>query len=492
MSTVRDTRLVANKISSIHLAFPPNGNVEVLVIGAGMSGLQFARDYNDRCAGRVWVVEAGPNCGLKHLNWHLSDEEVASMWQMPHLDPSFHRPWHATTPPHYSATSGLRRRLGGRSLYWGGAILRVEPWALCEPWWPASAIQALTERNAAGSSLYESIEAEIGPVSVTPESELLTQVLRSSGRVEARPLPMAVKYRHLPDGTVRWAAYSPLDYWRTSYTHSGSKGRSLPQLVCNTEVQRVMIRNGRVEGVRILDTTNGSMRTIGCGRVVLAAGALENARLALDALLEVGALNQPELFGLTDHLIAVTTCRLRPDSIPEEWARSQIPSFGIMLGNESSRFNTLVSIRLDATSKDCLLVDAWTIGEQLPEPHNYVFVDPAEPAPRALTAHGRFSEEDLQRIDEMRDSLDHLVHSLHMTLDAKSPIEDLTTSVMPLGATEHEGSLLRYGYVTDEFGAFPAVQGLYAIGPSVFPRMGAANPSLTTLALARHTAQSLR
>ena len=52
-----------------------------------------------------------------------------------------------------------------------------------------------------------------------------------------------------------------------------------------------------------------------------------------------------------------------------------------------------------------------------------------------------------------------------------------------LGTEDHEGGTLPLGGILDDDGEFRSVRGLYAAGPATFPRLGAANPSLTTLAL---------
>lgn len=64
-----------------------------------------------------------------------------------------------------------------------------------------------------------------------------------------------------------------------------------------------------------------------------------------------------------------------------------------------------------------------------------------------------------------------------------------------LGTTHHEAGPLFMGApgasVTDTQGRFHGVSNAYVVGPAIFPTLGSANPSLTALALARRTAQTL-
>ena len=61
----------------------------------------------------------------------------------------------------------------------------------------------------------------------------------------------------------------------------------------------------------------------------------------------------------------------------------------------------------------------------------------------------------------------------------------------PLGSENHESSTLPIGPILTEQLEFHTIKHLFAVGPACFPRPGAANPSLTTLALARRLGHHL-
>jgi len=64
-----------------------------------------------------------------------------------------------------------------------------------------------------------------------------------------------------------------------------------------------------------------------------------------------------------------------------------------------------------------------------------------------------------------------------------------------LGSTHHEAGTLFAGSpgssITDTNGKFHGLANAYVAGPAIFPSLGSANPSLTALTLARHTAEAI-
>ena len=495
----------------------PGQPVDILVVGAGLSGLQLAKDLVARGA-ITQVLEAGPNLGLQHIYWEYDDNHAQKLWQLLLEDQSFHQPWISSTPPHYAGTSGLRRRLGGRSLYWHGGILRLEPWALQSTWWPKSIVHDLTEGFNGGPSLYELQEREVVRSGVTPGTELLVSLLQSAAFARAIPMPLAVQYKQLTEGDIRWAAYSPLDFWRQGLERSNSEQAiTLPRIICNTEVESVLTDKGRVRGVRVRDNRVGDVHEIFCSCIVLAAGTIENSRLALDVLFSGGHIEQPVLPRLTDHLVVGCMYKIHLDHVPAEWNSSQVPSFVLIPGTESSRFNSFVSITKSRDDDQTIFVDTWTMGEQLPQLENVVYLDSSQPIPRRAYVHAQLSRSDQEMIELMQQTLSsipkallgalgpsasiltpasyaspqlvaHLSDALLRTLETSSFTPVQVQFVSPLGTVDHEGGTLPFGSIISDTGEFNSIQGLFAVGPCTFPRMGAANPSLTTLALAKRTA----
>jgi putative NAD(P)-binding protein len=469
-----------------------DGPVEVLVIGAGLSGLQLAKDLSKRNVPNVWVFEAGPNLGFQHIYWEHSDIYAQKLWQLQIEDPCFHRPWLTHTPPHYAGTSGLRRRLGGRSLYWHGAIIRLEPWVLDPSWWPESIVRDLTIGMNESPPLYELQEFEVSSHQITSGTKILVELIQSIGYTHAQSVPLAVRSQHLPDGDIRWAAYSPLDFWHKASpqleTVSDSK---LPRIACNMEIVSILADRGKVKGVRARNMLSGNIVDINSPCIVLAAGTIENTRLALDVLWSGSHIERPMLSGLTDHLVTGCMYQIQLDHLPPEWLSSQMPSFAIIPGTETSRFNLFVSITLLDIVDRTILVDIWTMGEQFPQRENVVYLDPTQQKPSQAHVHVSLSRLDHEMIEHQQQALRYFSTELLQALGPSLSVMNQVQYVSPLGTVDHEGGTLPFGTIIRTTGEFIDIQGLYAIGPCTFPRMGAANPSLTTLALAKRTAYLL-
>ncbi len=501
--------------------FNPNVAIDILIIGGGLSGLQLAKDLSARNVTNVWMFEAGQNLGFQHIYLEYDDNYAQKLWQLLIEDPSYHRPWVSNTPPHYAGTSGLRRRLGGRSLYWHGGILRLEPWALEPTWWPESIISDLTQGSNSEPSFYEMQEREIISDRAIRGSEFLASLLQSVGYIHAQPMPLAVHRQQISLGDVRWAAYSPLDFWKQEMERSDNKSiTTLPRIACNTEVLSVLAEKGKVSGVRVRDTLTKETYEISCPCIVLAAGTIENTRLALDVLFSGGYIEHPVLSGLSDHLVADYMYHLHLDHVPPEWNSSQIPSFIVIPGTDVSRFNLFVSVTRSNIDNNSIFIDTWGMGEQLPRPENTVYLDPTQSEPRLAYISASMSKSDLemircqqQALSDLRDRLlralgpsaSILGHTVYASPQMVSDLSDALTKtlgtstkalnpiqyVSPLGTVDHEGGTLPFGSILKDTGEFLNIRGLYAIGPCTFPRMGAANPSLTTLALAKRTAYML-
>jgi choline dehydrogenase-like flavoprotein len=59
------------------------------------------------------------------------------------------------------------------------------------------------------------------------------------------------------------------------------------------------------------------------------------------------------------------------------------------------------------------------------------------------------------------------------------------TYSFPLGSEQHESGTTPFGRVLADDHQFHVLRGVFAAGPSAFPRAGAANPTMTILALGR-------
>ncbi|WP_171168873.1 FAD-dependent oxidoreductase [Streptomyces sp. I05A-00742] len=468
-------------------------DVETVIVGAGMAGLATAAELARRDRGSVAVLEAGPDRGRTHVQSAYSPAEALRLWLRPDTDPDFRRPYR-TAGGVYRDLAGLRRRVGGRSLYWGGVLLPIERWALSEEW-PDAVITELTETWDSGPSLYQRVVDDVvGWGAEPPGAPGLT-----IGRLAFDRTPHATRAE--PDGG--WSAFSPLAWWDGD-GDGDSKVRRVP-ILAGHEVLGVRVERGRAAGVVVL-TEDGERRDLRANRVVLAAGTVVNSRLAIQALAASDAGTPRELPGLVDKIsqgftVALTDVERLPDAVRAAAHEGHVYH---RTGTASTRSNQFV--RFTEGVNGTVNMDSWTMGEQRRGPHGGVRCDGGGAWPWPTTVHARLEAAD----EAVRTTQQHLLGELWAEMarllgapadplqfspqHGSPDLADRLTKVraprpltysFPLGSEQHEAGTLALGEVLDENHQFTAVPGLYACGPSVMPRTGAANPSMTTLALGK-------
>ena len=491
----------------------PPTHCHAVVVGGGLAGLELAKALEDRGVGDVVLLDAGPAEDLRHVNTALTPAAALRLWLEPHTDPAFTRPWTPLNPPHFTLGAGLRRRLGGRSLYWYGVTLPIEPWALAEPWWPAEVIADLRDSWLGGDSLYQRVERDLdswraGGSESAPAEETHAGAIAG---LALRATPAAVRPSAL--GPDRWHAYSPLDAWRDPDTGERRRPPAGIKIYSNMEVLHIHTRNGAVSSVLTRCRATGARFSIKASRVVLAAGTLENSRLALQALHEVGpATGELRLSGLNDHIVQGFFLRLDRRRAERLLSTSRPGNYFAPCEPRSNLFYEVVELP-DGEA----LVDIRVTGEQLPSSDSYVEAVPGPRYPWVYRVRASPSAEDLSLVAAQRAVLQTVWDDLaartgcHGSLlefgDFNNPSrtnahvlpEGLRTATegkadtwsSSLGFEDHEGGTLPLGTVLTGQQELGALKGMFATGPAAFPRAGAANPSLTTLALSRRLAAHL-
>jgi len=446
---------------------------EVLVIGGGLSGLEVAASLRAGGVADIAILESGPwTGGLR---------------------------WRSTLGPHYPDMGSASPPLGGRSLRWHGVCLRLEAWALSGGAWPQSVAEDLTSEAALPGS-YADIEDDLErwagrtlPGAGGDGQRAFLALVTALGAGAAEAVPRAVRRK---EGS-RVEAYTPL---HACLDPAGAVPP--PRILRDHRVLGLRADRNRVTGVRV--ATGAGTDTIGCRVAVLAAGALENGRLVAQLSGDArssGAL-QPQ-----DHLVEGFVVALRaggePLAVDEE-------GFALVRGDAGSRANLFVKLGLPDGGGNRLL-DAWVMGEQQASCAPLEFATDG-PVWRGLV-RPTMSADDKAALTVGRLWLERLWAALEparpaprlrfpdfmraprtfaeaQAVAAVAPGEPVTYS-WPLGTVEHEGGVLPLGGVVDDRGHLVGLAGVVVVGPATFPRLGAANPSLTTLALARRAAAAI-
>ncbi|MEV0156325.1 GMC oxidoreductase [Micromonospora sp. NPDC050686] len=483
---------------------------EILIVGGGLAGLELAKHLDLAGADGVLVLEAGAGHDLQHV-YTVNDPVVADrLWTDERSDPYFVRSWESSAEPHFSVGSGIRQRLGGRSLYWHGVLLPIEEFALSDPAWPISVVRDLTHSWRDGPSLYARVQADLAAWGRATPSTANNEICVGRFRFIDPPRSIrrpAVESKH-------WEAYSPLSHWIER--SAGSNVCMVPDV----KVIGVLTTDGRADGVVVRNRLTGEEKHVTASKTVLAAATVENTRLAIQTLHASEEPDSASLSGLFDHIVQGFNATVAAADLPP-WlvSRARDGAFLYMNGASASRSNLF--IQLETAESGDIEMEAWVTAEQERSTAGVVTCTPDGDWPWHVAISTGLSPEDTRTVAAQRRVLaefwsawctqfDLPSNPLDFDFDFISPKRTLrsmhedmrdhdravhhcrpTTWASPLGTEEHEGGTLAFGHVIDENHEFKKVRDLFAIGVSIFPRQGAANPSLTTLALARRLAAIL-
>ncbi len=464
-----------------------SGQVDIAVVGAGIAGLEVACGLAR--ADADWVVlEAGPAEPLVHNHAVLSEDEALRRWLIPESDPFFVRPWRASSPPHFTGASGLRQRVGGRALYWYGVSIPMDDWALQS--WPEEVRRELAG-DAGGVGLFEEIMGELS--SWTGRDLMDREPIGNFAGFALAAMPRAV--RQLQDG--RWDAYLP----RPEFGPGNLRASSTV----------VSLTSGGPGSYRLeLLSPKGDVTTIDASKVVLAAGAVVNAALLSSVDLAIG--ETAETPGITDSI----TQGFFAHFLPSSGARilTDLPTGQYFAPCLTIRSNLFIGVfeRADGS----VMVNVRCTGEQS-APGGMITTERTEAGALEISVSSKSAESDRMTIDGQRETLSRVWGAFcHSAGVQATPLEfgsfdapDRTNEfVLPeylatldpavpatwagyLGTEDHEGTSTPIGPVLDNSLQSLAHPGIFVAGPSVFPRLGAANPVVTALALSRRLARSL-
>jgi hypothetical protein len=475
---------------------------EVLVVGSGIGGGILADQLADLGAD-VLVLEAGSYLFPTHVANLPRRLRVGrfdkSVWG---LFPDFSFANYVNVDG--SAFAGRQAfNLGGRSVFWGGLIPRMGAWELEA--WPGEVRDYLL---TTGFRLAEDALNRVGPAGSTYQEDtkrFLAQALPDFDHLDA---PVAVQYQGYTPLSIPGGMFSTADLLVEDQLVEAAGGPRRPTVNLNHAVWKVLVDQAdpqRVVGVAAHDLLANEQRTFRARSVVLAAGTIESAKLALQSGLDDP--NQRIGRGLTDHPILYTHFAL-PAGSPHAATGASAKIWSRHRDTSVDRHAYNVVLELGADFNQGRYVDPDNLARQRAEKGDqtlceivFLFNAPLLEGnflelagPPAVPV--RVNVQPYRPPDALRAEVAEVATTVLQGLGAVALLgEDLALREAALGGVAHEVGTLRMAdddtAVVDHNLRFLGYDNLYACDNSVFPSSPAANPTLALTALALRLARHL-
>ncbi|WP_433383255.1 GMC oxidoreductase [Actinoplanes sp. CA-142083] len=274
-----------------------------------------------------------------------------------------------------------------------------------------------------------------------------------------------------------------------------------PAINLNHAVQRVLADGTRATGVECYDLLARQQRTYRADKVVLCAGTIESAKIALQS-----GLDDPDNLigrGITDHPVLYTHFSI-PAGSPWAPARSSAKVWSRHRDTSAGAHPYNVVLELGADFNQGRYIDPDNLRRHREEKGDatlgeivFLFHAPLVAGNRVELSGPphlpvRVNVQPYPIGDALRDEVQSLGKHVLDGFGAQ-PIagETLDLTTAKLGGVAHEVGTLRMNGVVDADLRFRAYDNLYACDNSVFPTSPAANPTLTLAALSLRLARHL-
>jgi choline dehydrogenase-like flavoprotein len=366
--------------------------------------------------------------------------------------------------------------LGGRMLTWSALAPRM--YTNTDYGWPIPEQEMERYYNIAEQTMRVTSEF----YNDSPLNKLFLDQLWGNHYTHAINAPMAVDLRKSEDAIIHSNVYfSSIEFLAEAMNYRPF------DLCLKTRAVKVLTDNTRVTGVRVM-SLNKQTFDLKTKCLVLSANTFETPRLLLYSGIPGRAIGHY----LTDHTAALTNTRLEPQD-----KRGFSGAVGILIPQVSGKpYQVQIEYPFQETfhSLQNLIkapFELMIIGVSMVQPRfeNRITLDPQKKDAFGLPevkVHYSYTERDWANLDETEKTVKELTALFNV------PVIFTDRNKVPF-IGHHASSTCRMGddpstSAVNRYGQIHGISGLYVADNSVIPILGAANPTLTTVALSIRTA----
>lgn len=452
------------KRAVIPLSQMARNEYDVLIVGTGAGGGAVLWRLCERWRAngkRIGMIEAGDLLlstnarNIPTINWRKYFNEIA-------------------TPtgkflPHFPGATQVFA-LGGKTLFWAAVSPRMHESELKE--WPIKKKEL---------EYYYKIAEQVMHVKPSyykrvPIIQTILDRLRNNGFSEAANIPLARESDSNKQGTNLPAGlFSSISFLTSALSHRPF------DLALKSRAVQILIEKGNAIGVKVVSWKKNKY-DLKAKNIVLSAGCLETPRLLLHSGIQGNAIGHY----LINHSSVRAKGKFKKNASLKESGRIDIlipqtdgSPYQIQIQGDRKRINFAGYGKVEARYENKLTLNPHQLDEYgIPQ----------------IQVNFSYSEKDKAIIRQMVNTVEKASSAIGTDLISESGQSPIVFRAP--GAENHESGTCRMGdnpstSATNRYGQIHFIPGLYVSDNSILPSIGAANPTLTTVALAIRTADHI-